>query len=275
MSTLQEPWGKSRKITVPEEIDIAAKAGFEAIELWVNEIDDYAKGGGSLKDLAKRMRDHGLTVEDGIGFAEWIVDDDTRRAKALENAKHEMDLLAQLGCPRIAAPPAGATDVENFPLAKAAERFGVLCGLGEKMGVAPQVELWGFSKPLSRIGEVAYVATECGHKNAGILLDVYHIYKGGSDFAGINILNGAALHVLHMNDYPDTPPRAEIGDAHRVYPGDGVAPMPQLLRDLQSIGFRGVLSVELFNRNYWQADPLQNAKTALEKTRAAVKRALG
>src|SRR5712671_465246 len=50
MSTLQEPWGKSRKITVPEEIDIAAKAGFEAIELWVNEIDDYAKGGGSLKD---------------------------------------------------------------------------------------------------------------------------------------------------------------------------------------------------------------------------------
>ena len=34
------------------------------------------------------------------------------------------------------------------------------------------------------------------------LLDVLHIFKGGSNFAGIRVFNGDALHVLHMNDYP-------------------------------------------------------------------------
>ena len=46
------------------------------------------------------------------------------------------------------------------------------------------VELWGFSQTLHRIGEVAYVAVECGQPDATMLLDVYHIYKGGSDFHG-------------------------------------------------------------------------------------------
>ena len=41
-----------------------------------------------------------------------------------------------------------------------------------------------------------------------------------------------------------------IADADRVYPGDGVAPIKQILRDLRAIGFRGMLSLELFNREY-------------------------
>jgi sugar phosphate isomerase/epimerase len=77
-----------------------------------------------------------------------------------------------------------------------------------------------------------------------------------------------------MNDYPAQPPRAEITDAHRVYPGDGVAPLRELLRDLRRIGFRGALSLELFNREYWTQDALAVARTGLEKMRAVVRRSL-
>jgi sugar phosphate isomerase/epimerase len=105
-------------------------------------------------------------------------------------------------------------------------------------------------------------------------LDVYHIYKGGSDFGGIKLLAGSAMHVFHVNDYPARPPRAEIGDAQRVYPGDGVAPLGMLFRTLRDGGFRGFLSLELFNRDYWQQDALLVARTGLEKTRAAVQNAL-
>ena len=63
-----------------------------------------------------------------------------------------------------------------------------------------------------------------------------------------------------MNDYPAKPPRSEITDAHRVYPGDGVAPLASMLRDLRRIGFRGVLSLELFNRDYWKQDALQGGE---------------
>jgi 2-keto-myo-inositol isomerase len=278
----REPFGyclntstlRGHKLGIEKEVDLAAKAGYHAIEPWINEIDEYVKQGGSLKDLANRISDRGLKVASAIGFAQWIVDDETQRAKGLEEAKRTMDLVAQLGGTRIAAPPAGGTDRAGIDLFQAARRYGALLDLGRQRGVIPQVEVWGFSKNLSRLGETVFVAVESGHRDACLLLDVYHIHKGGSDFSGVKLLGGAGMHVFHVNDYPASPPRGTITDADRVYPGDGVAPLGQLFRDLRDAGFCGMLSLELFNRGYWEQDPLEVARTGLEKTRAAVQAAL-
>ena len=62
------------------------------------------------------------------------------------------------------------------------------------------------------------------------------------------------LPVVHMNDYPARPPRSEISDADRVFPGDGVAPLGLMLRTLHENGFNGFLSLEVFNRDYWRQD---------------------
>jgi sugar phosphate isomerase/epimerase len=159
-------------------------------------------------------------------------------------------------------------------LFSAAERYRALLEIGDQIGVIPEVEVWGFSKALSRLGEVMIVAIESGHTKACILPDVYHVYKGGSDFNGLKLIDGKAIPAIHMNDYPADPPRETIGDGDRVYPGDGVAPLDQILRDLHSNGFSGLLSLELFNREYWKQDPLVVAQTGLKKMKDAVKKAL-
>jgi 2-keto-myo-inositol isomerase len=260
-----------QKVPVVKQVEITAKAGYDAYEPWIRDLDQYVKDGGSLKDLGKRIADAGLTVESAIGFAEWLVDDDAARKKGLEEARRNMDMVVQIGGKRLAAPPAGATKQDNIPLLKAAERFRALCEIGANLGVMPEVEVWGHSKSLTRLGDTAFVAIECGHANACVLADVYHLYKGGSGFVGLNQLGAAALHVFHLNDYPEMPPRADITDAHRVYPGDGVAPLKTMLRDLRKLGFIGVLSLELFNRDYWKQDPMEVARTGLEKMKAVVK----
>jgi 2-keto-myo-inositol isomerase len=265
---------REQKVGIVREVEIAAEAGYSGIEPWIRDLDAYVQGGGSLADLRKRIADAGLTVESAIGFAQWIAEDDTARAQGLEEARRTMDIVAQIGGTRIAAPPAGATDLPVLDLFRVAERYRALLEIGQQIGVAPQVEVWGFSKNLSRLGETTFVAIESGHPAACILPDVYHIHKGGSDFAGLNILSGQAVHVFHVNDYPADPPRDTITDAHRVYPGDGIAPLDAIFRTLRDTGFRGALSLELFNRDYWRQDPLQVARTGLEKTRAAVARAL-
>lgn len=260
-----------QKLDIIEVVEIAAKAGYQAIEPWVREVDQHAKAGGDLKALGQRIRDRGLRVESAIGFAEWIVDDESRRRRGLETMKRDMDRVRQIGGRRIAAPPAGATNQADLNLFRAAERYRAILELGEEMGVVPQVELWGFSKALSRLGEVALVAMESGHPQACILADTYHLYKGGSPPSGLKLLAGAALHVLHVNDYPANPPRASITDAARIYPGDGIAPLKEILRGLHAIGFRGMLSLELFNPGYWKQDPLTVARTGLEKMKAVVR----
>lgn len=263
---------RGQKLPLTQVVDIAAKAGYQAIEPWINEIEAHVQQGGSLADLKKQISDSGLTVESAIGFAEWIVDDEARRTKGLERARHDMDLIQQIGGKRIAAPAAGATDVENIDYLKVAERYRALLTVGEHIGVVPQVEVWGFSKTLPRLGQAVLVAIESGHPQACVLPDVYHIYKGGSDFTGLKLLSGKAVHVFHMNDYPAKPPRETIGDADRVYPGDGIAPLTEILTTMRDVGFDGYLSLELFNESYWKQDPLEVARTGLEKMKAATRK---
>lgn len=127
-------------------------------------------------------------------------------------------------------------------------------------------------KTLTRMSDIAFVLVEAAHPDACGLLNIFHIFKGGSDFAGVRVFNGATLHVLHMNDYAASVTREKGTDADRVYPGDGSAPLVKLLGDLQSIGYQGMLSLELFNRDYWKQDALTVARTGREKMQALVER---
>lgn len=266
---------RGQQLPLVRELEIASQAGYQGVEPWVREIDEYVKQGGSLSDLRKRIADLGLSVESVIGFAQWIVDDDAKRAAGLEEARRVMDLTAQLGGTRLAAPPAGVADGDRPDLATIAARYKDLLKVGAAEGVWPQLEPWGFSPVLSQLRQVAYVAVAAADPRASILLDAYHLYKGGSDYESLRIVSGGAMQVFHINDYPGEPPRAEITDAARVFPGDGVAPLGTLIRNLRDTGFRGTLSLELFNRDYWKQDALSVARTGLEKTREQVRRALG
>jgi sugar phosphate isomerase/epimerase len=265
---------RGQKVGLAKEIDIAAQAGYAAFEPWVQTIQDYMKAGGKLADIRKQVEDRGLTVEGAISFAQWIVDDDTARAKGVEQVKREMDLLAQIGGKRIAAPPAGANNTPGLDLMKAAERYRAVLDLGDKMGVTPVLELWGPSKNLHRLSECMFVVIESGHPKACLLGDVFHIYKGGSDFNGLKMISAAAMPVLHMNDYPADPPREKVADRDRIMPGDGIAPLTQILCDLGAKNGQTVLSLELFSQVYWEKDPLEVAKTGLAKMKAAVQKAL-
>ena len=265
---------RGQKLTVAEEIKIASELGYDAIEPWIRELDDHVKAGGSLEQLGRELRDRKLTVESAIGFFEWAVDDDARRKKAFDEARRNMEMVRALGGKRLAAPPVGLTNTTGVDLLRVAERYRALLELGDEIGVVPEVEVWGSSKTLHRLGEAALVAIESGHKSACILPDVYHLYKGGSSLQGLTLLDGAAIHVFHMNDYPANPPRATITDADRVYPGDGIAPLGELVRILHAIGFHGFFSLELFNRDYWKQDARTVARTGLEKMRAIVGSAL-
>ena len=263
---------RGNKLDIVQEVDAIAKAGFHAIEPWVSELDAYTKSGRSLKDLGKRIADAGLTVENAIAFNSFLNDDPAQRAAGLEKLKADMDKVAQIGGARIAAPPGNnraAVSLDN-----AASYYREALEMGEKMGVQPLLELWGTHPVLGPLRNGIYVAVAAGRPDASLLLDVFHIYKSGTPFASLTQINGAALHVMHINDYPQAADSSTLNDGNRVYPGDGVAPFRQILRELRDNGFRGYFSLELFNKEYWEKSADENLKTGLEKIRAVVKQAL-
>ncbi len=265
---------RGQKLTLLQQIDVAAAAGYDGIEPWIADIDRHVAEGGSLAEVRRRLDGHGLRLAGAIGFFEWIVDDQTAREAGFAEAERNMELVHQLGGTCLAAPPFGAVKTSGLCLDRAAERYAALCALGERTGVAPLLELWGMSQTLSRLEEATYVALAGGHPKAAMLLDVYHLYKGGTPAHCLRLLSGDAIGLFHVNDYPKIA-RETITDADRVYPGDGIAPLDEILRILAANGYVGMLSVELFNAEYWQQDATLVARTGLEKIKAAMARALG
>ena len=264
---------RGNNLDLPAVVAAASKAGFQAIEPWIMEIDRYTSSGGSLKDLGKRIADAGLTVENAIAFNAFLDDDDARRAASMEKLKTDMDKVAQIGGKRIAVPP-GNNRAATVSLDNAARYYREALEMGEKMGVQPLLELWGTHPVLGPLSHGIYVTVAAGRPDASLLLDVFHLYKSGTPFTALKQINGASLHVMHLNDYPQAADSSTLNDGNRIYPGDGVAPFQQIFRDLRDNGFRGYFSLELFNKEYWAKSADENLKTAMDKIRSTVRAAL-
>lgn len=266
MSTLM-----GHKLGFAKELETAAKAGFRSVEIWVGTLQEFLKT-STPAAARRRMADLGLTAENAIGFAPWIVDDEAARRKGLDQMKREMEQLAQVGCKRVAAPPIGAhtPDAPKLDLRRVADRYRALLELGRQTSVRPQLELWGFAPNLNRLADVLFVAAEANDLDARLLLDVYHLYKGGSGTAGLPLVGKPAIEVFHVNDYPSTLTPAQITDADRVYPGDGVAPIRDILRIIRNPDRPVVLSLEVFNKTYYAQPADVVANTAYEKMRRMI-----
>jgi 2-keto-myo-inositol isomerase len=252
-------------ISLEQAITTTAGAGYDAIEPWVSEIDAFTARGGSLADLDRRISDAGLKVMNLIGFFSWASPDAQEREKGFAEARRCLELASHLHCSYVAAPPLGIHTTPGVDLLDVAGRYGELLEMGRNFGVTPILEFWGGAKSLGKLGEALLVAAECGKAGAVILADVFHMYKGSGHFNGLNLIGPRTIGLLHMNDYPADPPRATITDGDRVHCGDGTAPLTWILQRLYDAGYRGALSLELFNQTYWQQDAAIVAKIGLEK----------
>jgi 2-keto-myo-inositol isomerase len=254
-----------------KELEVAAAAGFGSVEIWIDTLQDYLKTGGTVNTIKNKLSDLNIKVENCISFDEWIVDDEGRRKAGIESMKKTMELMASIGCKRIAATGNGLTNDTTISLDTIAERYKNVLEMGVSIGVIPLLEMWGFQRQVSRVSEVTYCAIQTGNPSAKILLDVFHIYKGKSPLNTLSFINPEINGILHMNDYPAGLSPEVITDADRIYPGDGVAPIKQILKTLKRKDKPLILSVELFNSNYYKQDAVLVAKTALNKMKAVVK----
>lgn len=253
-------------LSLENEIDVAAKAGYQGIEIWMQKVYPFLEKGGKLTDLKKRADDLGIKIINAISFPNWIVDDEQKRLASHELIKKEMEMLALLGCPCVAAPPAGATNKRIESIQACGERYRDILEIGDEFAVTPLLEIWGASATLSKLSDAVAIAVESEHPKASLLLDPYHLHRGGNSFESLKQISGKSLRIMHWNDFPAVSEREKLTDADRVYPGDGVAPLAEIKKSLLESGFNGFLSLELFNQSYWKNGTAESvAKTGYDK----------
>jgi sugar phosphate isomerase/epimerase len=257
--------------TILKKIEIAKAAGYDAIEPWDGELAEYEKGGGNLKELGKRIKDSGLFVPSMIGLWGCIPKTKEEFEQSLPATRNRMRMASEIGCTYVQAIPNQVGDNFNPQFVSDCYRQLLEIGLRE-YNINPALV---FVKmfPLKRMGQATAIALDTNHPKAKIIPDVYHMYISEGGFEGLKLVKGDLFAIFQFNDAPSGMELDKMEDKHRVYPGDGILPLQQILKDLKGTGFKGCLSVELYNPEYWKQDLLEVAKTGLQKTLDVIKKA--
>jgi 2-keto-myo-inositol isomerase len=253
------------------DIRIAGEAGYEVVELRDNKIEDFLAGGGSLADVRRMLEAAGVepwTINAisfvGVGGAEGD-------AMAVARCRQLSEYAQAIGCPwvLVVPGPSEGRSAEQI-LHDTAATYGAMVDAAAEYGVGVAFEFMGF--PWAAVRDVAgalNVVQQANRPKTGIIIDTAHFYAGDSTLESIRSMDPGKLVVLHINDLEPGIAKPDILDGHRLYPGDGVLPLDDILGAAQAIGWDGVLSVELFREEYWSHDPLSVAREAKEKSAAA------
>ena len=249
---------------------MAARAGYDMIELWSEDLEAHVKAGGSLAQVRAQLQHAGLQVPSMISLGGWLDCAEADFPAQLAKCRERLEAAAVLGCPHIVASPPFQAHVD---LGVAGERYAALLDLGRKIGVLPAMEFLGFVAQIHNLRTAMEIVARANDRDATVVLDPFHIFRGGGEFEEVRLVAGHAVAICHFNDAPGDKPRAEQGDADRVQPGDGILPLEGLVRSLRAIGYHGPISLELFNRALWEQDPVAVCSDGLRRMREIIGRA--
>ena len=249
-----------------DKIKIAASAGYEAIELWNDDLTEYEENGGSLTDIKSALEDHGLIVPTVIALHGWLNTTGDAHMQAIEEAKRRMNQAISIGSQRIVASP----PMEQADLELGGKNYHELLEIGRELGISPSMEFLGFVQGVNQVKDAWKIIENANHPDSTIVLDPFHIFRGGGKAEDMQEIPAEKISVFHFNDAPSSPAQNMQTDADRVYPGDGILDLGKMISILGSSGYTGVISLELFNPNYWEKDPLEVAKIGLEKMKSVV-----
>lgn len=260
-----------RPASLEEKVNIAAEAGYDAIEPWDGELADYEEAGGDLEELGARIKELGLFVPSVIGLWNALPPADTDFEESLEGTRNRMRMAKAIGSEHIQTIPNTVGD--GYEVQQIAKRYRQVIEIGqEEFGIDPALVFVKFF-PLKTMGQAMAVALDANHPDALIIPDTFHMYISEGGFEGLKLMKGDAIAIFQFADAPDTKPPTDLVDEDRVFPGDGILPLPDILKDLYETGFTGCVSLELYNPGYHERNLLEVAQEGLQKTLAVIKEA--
>lgn len=256
------------KTDLAGDIAAAHSAGFKALELWAAKVDEYLRS-HSLDELRALLRKNKITPVsiNSLEFITFRTPEDYDKIQA--RCRQLCEWSKAIGCERIVVVPSptpkqGAT--RSQIKSESVRVLRNLAALADGYGVRLAFEFLGFAWCSVRtLAQAREIVSAVDRPNVGLVIDTCHFYAGGSRVESIRRVKPEQIVIFHINDV-EKRPKHTIEDAHRLLPGEGVIPLEAILRELKSIGFDGLCSIELFRPAYWERAASELAVAAREAT---------
>lgn len=245
--------------TLEDKLSAAARAGFDAVELFEN---DLIASPSSPEEVRERAATLGLEIALYQPFRDFENVGRVELAANLRRAEAKFELMNRLGapmmlvCSNVATATVPGDDVAVSQLRQLAE-------LAASHGVTLAYEALAWGRYVSTYDHAWRIVREADHPALGVCLDSFHICARDSDLAAIADIPADKLFFVQLADA--TRMRLDAlswSRHHRVFPGQGDFELPEFVRRLDQAGFRGCLSLEVFNDVFRQTDPYRTAVDA-------------
>lgn len=246
------------------KIELAAAAGYDGIELWINDIYDHIGRGGEVGEVEKALVDNGLIVPSVIAIRQWGDMDGWEYQLVKDEARRRFALGARLGAPYIVAtPPMELERQDHLP-----ERYRDLLEIGREEGIKPTFEYISFFKSVYNLADAWRIVQETDDADSSIILDAFHNWNSNSSLDDLRVIPVEKISHYHIDDaHPDKPATTQK-DPDRVMLGKGQVDLAAEIAVLREKGYDSTMSLELFSAELWEQDPLKVISTGLERMKA-------
>ena len=247
-----------------------AKAGIKYVEINASHLDQFLKT--DTLDAARRvLTDNGLTPVHAAVSVNGLLDVD-RNDAAIENLRKRLETLAFLGLKQVYTTTNSTQKPDRQFYEMVVKNMRTLGETAKAFEMMMNIEFVRASPYMSTLPTALAVTRQAAHPNLGLMFDCYHFWSGHNRLEDMDRINRGEIQHVHFQDVPDMP-REMLDNNTRVIPGDGVAPLVAILRKLQSRGYAGPLSVELFLPEFRDGNPYEVASQIRKKSEAVMRRA--
>jgi 4-hydroxyphenylpyruvate dioxygenase len=265
MTSLTHPLPKSIATvslsgTLPEKLEAAATIGFDGVEIFENDLLTFEGSPEDVRGLAVSL---GLTITCFQPFRDFEAMPEPQRTRNLDRAERKFDLMQALGtdlllvCSNIH--PAAIDDD-----ARAADDLAQMAERAQRRGLRVGYEALAWGRHVNRWRHAWNIVKTGNHPALGLIVDSFHTLAVDDDPAGIADLPAEKLFFVQLADAPRLSMDVLSWSRHfRNFPGQGQLPVAGFLRAVLASGYRGPLSLEVFNDEFRAAPARLTARDGL------------
>src|SRR3954454_16608298 len=246
--------------TLPEKLKAAAAVGFDGVEIFENDLLTYDGSPADIKRIAEGL---GLEITIFQPFRDFEAMPDNIRARNLDRAERKFDIMQALGTDLVLV----CSNVQPSAIADDARAAADLAEMAEraaKRGLRVGYEALAWGRHVNTWSHAWNIVQRADHPALGLIVDSFHTLSIGDDPTGISDVPGDRIFFVQLADAPLLKMDVLSWSRHfRNFPGQGELPVGRFLRAVLASGYRGPLSLEIFNDDFRTAPARQTARDGL------------
>ena len=230
-----------------EKLKTIAAAGFDAVEIFENDFTCYD---GSARDVARLCGDLGLRICALQPFRDFEGLPEPQRKQAFRRAEKKFDLMAELGtdlllvCSNVSPAALGGIDRAADDLRELGERAAA-------RGLRVGFEALAWGRHVNDYRDAWEIVRRANHPAIGIILDSFHTLAPGFPVGPIAAIPADRIFLVQLADAPQLDLDVLSWSRHfRCFPGQGNLPVGDFMRAIEATGYKGPLSLEIFNDQF-------------------------